>query len=193
MGNESGDGPAFADGYKWLKARDASRPVHYCGSTANGGSNSDLNSFMYSTPADVVALAAKRPAMPLILCEYTHAMGNSNGGLKEYWDIFYSGTNAQGAFVWDWVDQGIPVPIPAAYQPAGKTDAKFLAYGGYWEDRLALHNDNNFCQNGLVGADAEAAPRADGHQVRLPKPARYPGGPGRGPLQGEELVRCRER
>ena len=48
MGNEAGDGPNFAAGYQWLKARDAGRPVHYCGSTARGGSNSDINSFMYS-------------------------------------------------------------------------------------------------------------------------------------------------
>ena len=54
--------------------------------------------------------------MPLILCEYSHAMGNSNGGLKEYWDIFYSGTNAQGAFVWDWVDQGIKLDVPPEYR-----------------------------------------------------------------------------
>ena len=54
--------------------------------------------------------------MPLILCEYSHAMGNSNGGLKEYWDVFYSGTNAQGGFVWDWVDQGIRVPVPGEYK-----------------------------------------------------------------------------
>jgi beta-galactosidase len=158
MGNEAGDGPNFEAGYKWLKARDASRPVHYCGSTARGGSNADVNSFMYSTPTAVVELAARRPAMPFILCEYTHAMGNSNGGLKEYWDVFYGGTNAQGAFVWDWVDQGIVTPVPAAYQPPGKGNATFLAYGGYWEDRVGLHNDNNFCQNGLIGATRKPHP-----------------------------------
>jgi beta-galactosidase len=158
MGNEAGDGPNFEAGYKWLKVRDASRPVHYCGSTARGGSNSDVNSFMYASPTAVVERAAKRPTMPLILCEYTHAMGNSNGGLKEYWDVFYSGTNAQGAFVWDWVDQGILVPVPEAYRPAGKPGATFLAYGGYWEDRRAIHNDNNFCQNGLIGATRQPHP-----------------------------------
>jgi beta-galactosidase len=158
MGNEAGDGPNFAAGYQWLKARDAGRPVHYCGSTARGGSNSDINSFMYLAPTAVVERAAKRPTMPLILCEYTHAMGNSNGGLKEYWDVFYSGTNAQGAFVWDWVDQGIRQPVPAAYRPGGSPNATFLAYGGYWEDRAAVHNDNNFCQNGLIGADRKPHP-----------------------------------
>ncbi len=156
LGNEAGDGPNFEAGYKWVKARDASRPVHYCGSTARGGSNSDINSFMYASPTAVVARAAKRPTLPLILCEYTHAMGNSNGGLKEYWDVFYSGTNAQGAFVWDWVDQGIRQPVPAANAPAA--GATFFAYGGYWEDRAAIHNDNNFCQNGLVGADRKPHP-----------------------------------
>ncbi len=158
MGNEAGDGPNFAAGYQWLKARDAGRPVHYCGSTARGGSNSDINSFMYASPSAVVERAAKRPTMPLILCEYTHAMGNSNGGLKEYWDVFYSGTNAQGAFVWDWVDQGIRQPVPAAYRQPGGPNATFLAYGGYWEDRAGVYNDNNFCQNGLVGADRNPHP-----------------------------------
>ena len=114
LGNEAGDGPNFAAGYQWAKRRDPSRPVHYQGSTRHGGSNSDINSFMYPTPADVVRRAKERPEMPLVICEYSHAMGNSSGGLKEYWDIFYSGTNAQGAFVWDWVDQGIRQPVPAA-------------------------------------------------------------------------------
>jgi beta-galactosidase len=159
MGNEAGDGPNFAAAYHWIKTRDASRPVHYCGSTSNGGSNADINSFMYPSPKSVVELAAKRPTMPFILCEYSHAMGNSSGGLKEYWEIFYSGTNAQGAFVWDWVDQGIRQPVPAAYQPAGGArNATFFAYGGYWEDRAAIHNDNNFCQNGLIGADRTPHP-----------------------------------
>ena len=113
MGNETGDGPNAAAAYQWAKRRDPSRPFHNEGSTSHGGSNADINSFMYPPAASASAeRAAKRPTMPLMLCEYTHAMGNSNGGLKEYWDIFYSGTNAQGAFVWDWVDQGLWQPVP---------------------------------------------------------------------------------
>ncbi len=158
MGNEAGDGPNFAAAYQWLKSRDAGRPVHYCGSTAIGGSHADINSFMYLPPADVVDRAARRPTMPLILCEYSHSMGNSNGGLKEYWEVFYSGTNAQGAFVWDWIDQGIRQPVPAQYRPARATKASFMAYGGYWEDRVGVRNDNTFCQNGLVGADRKPHP-----------------------------------
>ncbi len=157
MGNESGDGPNPAACYHWAKERDPSRPFHYEGSTGNGGSNADINSFMYPPPARVVELAKRRPDMPLLLCEYSHAMGNSSGGLHEYWDIFYSGTNAQGAFVWDWVDQGIRQPVPR--QDQAKNNRKtFLAYGGWWEDKRGIHNDNNFCMNGLVDADRNPHP-----------------------------------
>ena len=171
LGNEAGDGPTFAAGYQWAKQRDPSRPVHYQGSTRHGGSNSDINSFMYPTPQNVVERAQQRPTMPLVICEYSHAMGNSSGGLKEYWDIFYSGTNAQGAFVWDWVDQGIRQAIPAFARDAsygvagpaarrreGDDRSTFFAYGGYWEDRTGIPHDLNFCQNGLVGADRTPHP-----------------------------------
>ncbi len=158
LGNEAGDGPNFEAGYRWAKQRDPARPIHYQGSTRRGGSNSDINSFMYPTPDDVVRRAKERPDMPLVICEYSHAMGNSSGGLEEYWDIFYSGTNAQGAFVWDWVNQGIRQPIPASKRPPGDSQATFFAYGGYWEDRAGVHNDGNFCQNGLVAADRTPYP-----------------------------------
>jgi beta-galactosidase len=153
LGNEGGDGPNFAAGYQWARRHDPSRPVHYQGSTRHGGSNSDINSFFYITPADVAERARQRPDMPLIISEYSHAMGNSSGGLKEYWDVFYSGTNAQGAFVWDWVDQGIRQPVPVAARRDGGARSTFFAYGGYWEDRTGVRHDSNFCQNGLVAAD----------------------------------------
>ncbi|HYT67020.1 MAG TPA: glycoside hydrolase family 2 TIM barrel-domain containing protein [Vicinamibacterales bacterium] len=146
LGNECGDGTNMAAAYQWLKRRDPARPVHYEGSASRNGPNSDINSFMYPPPTTVVQRAQARPQVPVILCEYSHAMGNSSGGLKEYWDVFYSGTNAQGAFVWDWVDQGIRQPIPGG-------SGTFLAYGGWWEDRRAVRNDNNFNQNGLISAD----------------------------------------
>jgi beta-galactosidase len=157
FGNESGDGPNGEAVYQWVKQRDPSRPFHNEGSTSNGGTNADINSFMYPTPAAVKQLAAKRPNMPLILCEYAHTMGNSGGGLKEYWDIFYSGTNAQGAFVWDWVDQTIRTPIPGEYRK--NTDkTTFLAYGGWWEDKTGIRNDNDFNSNGLVSGDRNPHP-----------------------------------
>ncbi|MGH9666658.1 MAG: glycoside hydrolase family 2 TIM barrel-domain containing protein, partial [Bryobacteraceae bacterium] len=157
LGNESGDGPDAAAVYQWVKHRDPSRPFHYEGSTSHGGSNADINSFMYPTPQEVVRHAAERPNMPLILCEYEHAMGNSSGGLKEYWDIFYSGTNAQGAFVWDWVDQGIRLPVPGEYRE-NTPHATFFAYGGWWEDKSGIRNDNDFNNNGLVSADRTPHP-----------------------------------
>lgn len=157
MGNESGDGLNSRLTYQWTKQRDASRPFHSEGSTSQGGSNADINSFMYPTPQEVKDLAAKRPEMPLILCEYSHAMGNSSGGLKEYWDIFYSGGNAQGAFVWDWVNQGIRLPLPGEYA-MNTADTSFLAYGGWWEDKTGVRNDNNFNNNGLVSADRKPHP-----------------------------------
>lgn len=157
LGNESGDGPNAAAVYQWTRHRDPSRPFHYEGTTSHGGSNADINSFMYPTPNDVKKHAAERPDMPLILCEYEHAMGNSSGGLKEYWDIFYSGTNAQGAFVWDWVDQGIRLQVPAEYR-ANTSKPDFLAYGGWWEDKNAIRNDNDFNNNGLIAADRTPHP-----------------------------------
>lgn len=160
MGNESGDGPNAAAAYRWSKTRDPGRPFHYEGSTSHGGSNADINSYMYPSPERVKQIAAARPEMPLILCEYEHAMGNSTGGLKEYWDIFYSGTNAQGAFVWDWVDQGIRVPVPGEYR-ANTAKSTFFAYGGWWEDKTGIRNDNDFNNNGLVSAD------------RIPHPGLY--------------------
>ncbi len=152
LGNESGDGPNMTAVYKWTKQRDPSRPFHYEGSIRSGGGNSDFYSWMYPTPQRAMTLARERPDLPLLLVEYTHAMGNSNGALKEYWDFLYSGVNAAGAFVWDWVDQGYRQPIPAEYRSrGGKTT--FLAYGGWWENKVGFFNDNSFCQNGLVGAD----------------------------------------
>jgi len=157
LGNESGDGPNAAAVYQWAKQRDPSRPFHYEGTTSHGGSNADINSYMYPTPDEVKKHAAERPDMPLILCEYEHAMGNSSGGLKEYWDIFTSGTNAQGAFVWDWVDQGIRLPVPPEYR-ANTAKPDFLAYGGWWEDKNGIRNDNDFNNNGLVAADRTPHP-----------------------------------
>ncbi|MEZ5317183.1 MAG: glycoside hydrolase family 2 TIM barrel-domain containing protein [Vicinamibacterales bacterium] len=157
LGNECGDGSNMAAAYHYIKERDTTRPVHYEGTTSHGGSNADVNSFMYPSAESLPERAARRPDMPLILCEYTHAMGNSNGGLQEYWDVFYSGTNAQGAFVWDWVDQGLRQPVPEAYR-ATAAKPTFFAYGGWWEDRVGQKNDNNFNMNGLVSADRQPHP-----------------------------------
>lgn len=157
FGNESGDGENARAAYEWAKQRDPSRPFHNEGSTSNDGLNADINSFMYPSAERSAKLAAERRFLPLILCEYTHAMGNSNGGLKEYWDLFYADNNAQGGYVWDWVDQGIRQPVPPAWRElSGRAD--FFAYGGWWEDSAGLHNDGNFCMNGLVSAGRDPHP-----------------------------------
>lgn len=157
FGNESGDGENARAAYEWARQRDPSRPFHNEGSTSNDGMNADINSFMYPSAERSAKLAAERRSMPLILCEYTHAMGNSNGGLAEYWDLFYQDNNAQGAFVWDWVDQGLRQPVPGAWRElSGRRD--FFAYGGWWEDPAGLHNDGNFCMNGLISSDRTPHP-----------------------------------
>ena len=102
----------LAAAYKWAKARDASRPVHYQGSSRNRGPNTDINSFMYPTPQDVVERSRQRPDQPYIACEYVHAMGNSVGGPEGVLGHLLFRDNAQGAFVWDWVNQGIRQPLP---------------------------------------------------------------------------------
>ena len=148
---------------------------------------------MYPTPAGTKQRAEQKPDMPLILCEYTHAMGNSNGGLKEYWDVFYNTPNAQGAFVWDWVDQGIRQPVPEAYRTAAAAKT-FFAYGGWWEDRVGQKNDNNFSQNGLVSADRVPHPGlgAIKYVYRYPHVQLLDRGNNQGADSRQELVRLRQ-
>lgn len=159
MGNEAGDGENFAACYQWIKQNDPTRPVHYERSK-DDGPNTDIINNMYQ-PSDKIREYAENPAntKPYIICEYMHAMGNSNGGAKEYWDLFCEDNLAQGGFVWDWMDQGIRQPVPAEFAGnAGKGPVKetFFAYGGWFEGPAGVRNDGNFCMNGLV--DAEQVP-----------------------------------
>ena len=174
MGNESGDGPNAAAAYQWTKKRDPSRPFHYEGTTSHGGSNADINSFMYPTPERVkqaAAAASRDAADPLRVLARDGQL--VSGGLKEYWDIFYSGTNAQGAFVWDWVDQGIRVPVPGEYR-ATRRKPTFLAYGGWWEDKTGRPQRQRLQQQRPGRGRPHAASGPVRHQVRLPEPARRP-------------------
>ena len=156
LGNEAGIGPNFDTAYHYLKRTDSTRPIHYEGDNRRGGQHkaSDVYSVMYREPGWV------GPAdKPSVLCEYTHAMGNSNGNLQEYWDTIYSTPRHMGAFVWDWMDQGLRTPVPAAFRHrigTGPVKDSFFAYGGWYEqDR---HHDGNFCMNGLLAADWEPHP-----------------------------------
>jgi beta-galactosidase len=139
LGNESGYGENFKASYKAVKELDATRPVQY-ENTPFDKPESDIVCPMYASPAFCENYVTNNPKKPFIFCEYTHAMGNSNGGVQEYWDLVAKYPSMQGGFVWDFVDQGI-----------WKKDekGKWLAYGGDFGD---TPNDDNFCCNGLVDA-----------------------------------------
>ena len=138
MGNEAGDGPNFEAAYKAIKEIDKTRPVHY--ERADGTDHVDVGSRMYARAKDVERRMKAGAEKPFILCEYTHAMGNSNGSVRDYMDLVKRYPSFQGGFVWDFVDQAL-----------WKTDArgKWLAYGGDFGD---LPNDGNFNCNGLFDA-----------------------------------------
>lgn len=144
LGNEAGDGVNFTATSSWIRQRDPSRPVHY--ERAELGPNTDIFCPMYARIPEIVEYAEKYDDRPLILCEYSHAMGNSNGNLKDYWDEIYSRKQLQGGFIWDWVDQGLRQPVP------DRPDEFFFAFGGYFEPPGVYHDDN-FLMNGLVSAD----------------------------------------
>ena len=128
LGNESGKAGAHNDNYTWTKAND-SRPVAY----QRHGSNefTDYNSAFYRSPESVLAHLRKKNEKALIQSEYAHAMGNSTGNMKEYWDIHWQDNLAQGGFAWDWMDQGLQLPIPQrSWITTADTDADFLLVEG---------------------------------------------------------------
>ena len=150
LGNESANGPVFHEAYKWVKKRDNTRLVQF--EQAKENENTDIVCPMYPTIAYMKEYAARKEvARPYIMCEYSHAMGNSSGNFQEYWDIIRGSKNMQGGFIWDWVDQGFE-----AKDEAGR---KYWAYGGDLGSQNYL-NDENFCHNGLVYADRTPHPGA---------------------------------
>ncbi|TWU42973.1 Beta-galactosidase [Novipirellula aureliae] len=106
LGNEAGNGVNFFANYDWFKARDPSRPVQY-EQAGFGQRNTDIRCPMYAPISRIVKYAKNDADRPLILCEYSHAMGNSVGNFKDYWDAIESNPALQGGFIWDWVDQGL--------------------------------------------------------------------------------------
>ncbi len=154
MGNECGNGKVFHDSYNWLKQKDKTRFVQF--EQAGEDWNTDIVCPMYPRISDMKNYtkdsAKKRP---FIMCEYSHAMGNSNGNFQEYFDIIKSSPHMQGGFIWDWVDQGI--------KTKDSNGREFWAYGGDLGSGY-LHNDENFCANGLVAADRSVHPGL--HEVK---------------------------
>ena len=152
LGNEAGYGPNFVKGYDLVKSLDPLRPVHY--ERAEFAPHTDVISIMYSDPAWCERYSLSDQPRPLILCEYAHAMGNSLGGLKEYWDLVRKYPKFQGGFIWDFVDQALRWPADA--EKYG-TDHVFV-YGGDFNDFDP--SDNSFCCNGIIAADRTLHPHA---------------------------------
>lgn len=161
MGNEAGDGTNFAACYQWIKANDPTRPVHY-ERVRKDLSNTDILNEMYMSAAGIRKYIGKpKHNKPYIICEYMHAMGNSNGGAKAYWDLFNEDNLAQGGFVWDWMDQGLRQPVPKAYKAnmgVGPVKETFFVYGGWFEKRAGVRHDGSFCMNGLLDSGQQPHP-----------------------------------
>ena len=151
LGNEAGDGPNFAACYEWIKAFDPSRPVQYERAVYTEGSpNTDITCPMYWDYARCEEYAKSNPAKPLIQCEYAHAMGNSMGGFREYWELVRKYPSYQGGFIWDFVDQSIRIKRNGVW---------IYAYGGDFNPYDA--HDWNFCNNGLISPDRVPNPHMD--------------------------------
>ena len=158
MGNEAGDGPNFEACYDWIKAYDPSRPVQYERAlTRNGESHryTDIYCPMYASPDDILRYLQKG-TKPFIQCEYAHAMGNSMGNFKEYWDIARREPGCQGGFIWDFVDQALRWPSD---KPG--TDHIYI-FGGDLNDYDP--SDGSFNCNGVIAADRSLHPHA--YEVR---------------------------
>jgi len=152
LGNEAGNGPNFVKAYQMMKSLDPSRPVQY--ERAQHEANTDIYCPMYEGYKECEDYASNNPPKPLIQCEYAHAMGNSMGGFREYWDLVRKYPAYQGGFIWDFVDQA--QRWPADPQKTG-SDHIFI-YGGEFND--IDPSDNSFCCNGIIAADRSLHPHA---------------------------------
>lgn len=151
LGNESGMGSNIEAEAAAVRALDPTRPVHYEPILREPGRPSRVSDIippMYPTIERLVALAEDpEDDRPVFMCEYAHAMGNSVGNLKEYWEAIDAHRRLQGGFIWDWVDQGL--------LRVTEDGEEWFAYGGDFGD---LPNDGNFCINGLVFPDRTPHP-----------------------------------
>lgn len=149
LGNEAGYGANFEKAYDLVKAYDPSRPVQYERAGYNG--KSDIFCPMYYDYKYCEDYAKNSSlTKPLIQCEYAHAMGNSEGGFREYWDLVRKYPKYQGGFIWDFVDQGLRVK--------NKQGREIFAYGGDFGRYPA--SDHNFNCNGLIRPDRQPNPHA---------------------------------
>ncbi|MFA8342842.1 MAG: glycoside hydrolase family 2 TIM barrel-domain containing protein, partial [Rhodothermaceae bacterium] len=146
LGNEAGFGTNFEAASQWIRERDPSRPIHY--ERAGYNSHTDIVCPMYAGLRYLEWYASEKRERPLILCEYEHAMGNSLGNMKDYWEIIEAHPQLQGGNIWDWVDQGLI-----------KRTSDGEEYYGYGGDFGDTKNDKNFCLNGIVLPDRKPTPK----------------------------------
>ena len=172
LGNESAMGDNFVLCYDWVKREDPSRPCQYEGAIhlmrneirqqevpysetiqkySDYFSNTDIYAPMYASYLDCELYLENNPQKPLIQCEYAHAMGNSMGGFKEYWDMIRKYPSYQGGFIWDFVDQ--------SNRWVDKNGVEIFGYGGDYNRYDMSHN--NFLNNGVISPDRRPNPHAD--------------------------------
>ena len=147
MGNEAGDGVNFVAASKWIHERDPSRPVHY--ERAGNRDHVDIYSPMYTGVEWLKNYVQEQHDKPLIMCEYMHAMGNSLGGMADYWELIRKEPQLQGGCIWDWVDQGLT--------KKSEDGRIYFAYGGDFGPP-ETPSDGNFLINGLVQPDRKPNP-----------------------------------
>ena len=152
LGNEAGSGPNFEKAYTWVKQFDPTRPVQY--ERAELDWYTDIFCPMYYDYGDCEKYASQPQDRPLIQCEYAHAMGNSMGGFKDYWDLVRKYPLYQGGCIWDFVDQALRWPVSRA---DGATDHVFV-FGGDFNDYDP--SDASFNCNGIIAADRTLHPHA---------------------------------
>ena len=153
LGNEAGYGPNFEKAYDWVKAYDQTRPCQF--EQARHDGKTDIFCPMYMGYEDCEKYAKGDNPRPLIQCEYAHAMGNSIGGFKEYWDIIRKYPKYQGGYIWDFVDQGLR-------DKSKVTGKEIFTFGGDYGRYPA--SDYNFNCNGIIAPDRRLNPHA--YEVR---------------------------
>ncbi len=143
LSNEAGNGINFEETYKWIKKAEKNRPIVH--ERALDDWNSDYYAWMYR-PVEFMLDYAHNPqkTRPYILNEYAHAMGNSVGGLRDYWQAIEAEPKLQGGCIWDWVDQ--------SFIKTDNSGCKFYAYGGDFGPE-GIPSDGTFCCNGLISSD----------------------------------------
>jgi len=163
LGNEGGVGPNLLAMRKAIEQLDPTRPVFY---DAPDLRHTTIHDDSYLYPEELRERAQKETTMPFMMREYAHAMGNSMGNLKEYWEVIYADSSICGAAIWDWVDQGLDPGVKGLVMRderlvmrdeglgMGNTRGSWL-YGGDFGDKP---NDGNFCCNGVVAPDRTPNP-----------------------------------